>query len=220
MDGFVIKHILDDKKREEIRFTPLQKEFIFKEIHYRIKDHLNMISSLFGLQLLHAGDETKNVTDILRHNKLRINVFSLLQELQYQQAGIAHKTPGEYLREIVALIKDETALSIEVNYHLSPVVLEPEEILLLGTIVAELYTNSLQHAYREEGWNGPVSIALFEKEKKRYLEYREVGHRDVSLQKLTEMPTIGMKLVRLHAERLQGELSLSCGEDLLFTVIF
>jgi two-component sensor histidine kinase len=220
MDGFVIKHILDDKKKEEIHFTPLQKEFIFKEIHYRVKDHLNMIASLLGLQLLYTGDEVKSAADVLRHNKLRINIFSLLQELRYQQPDSAGKPPEVYLKNIVSLINDETELSIDVNYHLSPITLAPEEMLLLGTIVAELYTNSLQHACQKEGWCGPVSITLFAKDQKRYLLYREVGHRNVSLQEIVQKPTLGIKLVHMHLKRLDARMQLSCKEDLLFTIIF
>jgi two-component sensor histidine kinase len=199
----------------------IQKELLLKEIHHRIKNNLNKMSSGLGLQILrlHRGhvDEPE---EILRKNKLRIETMALLHEALYRSDDIANVEVGAYIQELITLIERAYGRSNTVTMYVESISLSLEKILRLGTILNELYTNSIKHTQADKVVH--IDINFTQTNGSCELIYRQSGHMDqIDPKKLQESHGLGMMLVRLSVEEMDGNLAIeSTQNDLRFTITF
>jgi two-component sensor histidine kinase len=199
----------------------IQKELLLKEIHHRIKNNLNKMSSGLGLQILrlHRGhvDEPE---EILRKNKLRIETMALLHEALYRSDDIANVEVGAYIQELITLIERAYGRSNTVTMYVESISLSLEKILRLGTVLNELYTNSIKHTQADKVVH--IDINFTQTNGSCELIYRQSGHMDqIDPKKLQESHGLGMMLVRLSVEEMDGNLAIeSTQNDLRFTITF
>jgi two-component sensor histidine kinase len=199
----------------------IQKELLLKEIHHRIKNNLNKMSSGLGLQILrlHRGhvDEPE---EILRKNKLRIETMALLHEALYRSDDIANVEVGAYIQELITLIERAYGRSNTVTMYVESISLSLEKILRLGTVLNELYTNSIKHTQADKVVH--IDINFTQTNGSCELIYRQSGHMDqIDPKKLQESHGLGMMLVRLSVEEMDGDLAIeSTQNDLRFTITF
>ena len=201
MDEFVMRHMMGEEIGEAVHFTPLQKEIIFKEILCRVRENLNTVASIMGLQLLQAEDEQDlSKIEVLRNNKMRLNTFSLLQELsclKYQD-----RTFKAYLYDILGLVEQATdqakaERSIQIDEH----AVTQHQKRLLGSIVAELYAGRCVTAES-------VKISLSEHNGKHLFFYREKAACKHASDYFSTGDGLGIKLVELHVRALPGEMEM------------
>ncbi len=215
-------HVAVERTYRELAKANAQKELLLKEIHHRIKNNLNKMASALGLQIfrLQRGYH-EEPESILRKNKLRIEAMALVHEALYRSDDLTNVGVDAYIRELIELIRQTYDYHQPVDVNAEGVSLPIEKILRLGTIINELYTNTVKHT--REPKDVSVTITLHRHGHKHYLfTYAQEGSVDgISTEAIEKHHGLGMMLVELSAREMNGEMTMEVSTDgVKFKVLF
>jgi PAS domain S-box-containing protein len=194
-----------------------EKVVLLQEVHHRVKNNLQVISSLLSLQGSHLDDP--RAREVVRDSQHRVRSIALLHESLYQTSDFAHLDVGEYLRRLAAsLVRTYGAggrprLVVETE----PVRVELEAAVPLGLIVNELATNALKYAF-PDGRPGTLRIHLGATPGGFKLTVADDG---VGLPPGFDphtSPSLGLHIVRTLAEQLDARLVALPGPGTTFVV--
>jgi len=138
------RHELETQQR--LRF---QSETLLKEIHHRVKNNMQVISSLLSIQSGQLKDEEQR--DVFLECRERIRAMSLIHDRLYSTGKYADIDFGDYLREMVSLITSSNRpadAEVHIDLQVQPVEVPVETAVPLSLIASELVLNSLKHAFR------------------------------------------------------------------------
>jgi two-component sensor histidine kinase/ABC-type amino acid transport substrate-binding protein len=180
-----------------------EKEILLKEIHHRVKNNMQIISSLIQLK---AG-ETRSEGDpsLISDIQVRIQSMAQLHELLYRSGDLASIDAAEYLRGIAAELSIGYGLQ-SVPFAGESVRIEIDTALPLGLIVGELLINSLKYAY-PRGDRGPVAMSLGRRGESIVLRVEDNGVGLPPGVDPADSPSMGFTIVRGLAGQLRGELA-------------
>lgn len=217
---FVVRDVTARRQAEEAMATALrEKERLLKEIHHRVKNNLQVITSLLRIETSrNVEPETKRV---LKDMQSRILSMALLHETLYKSGHFGQVDLSVYLRQLAQqFFRAQTFTSgpVELILDLTPVEVDVDQAIPCGLMVNELMTNSLKHAF-PEGRSGAVRVSLRSEEGGPVI--LQVGDNGVGLPSDFETKrrgSLGLQLVSDLAKQLSGELVVGPGP--LFTVTF
>jgi PAS domain S-box-containing protein len=218
LDG-VLQDVTERKKSEEMLNASLQeKELLLKEIHHRVKNNMQIITSLLNLQK--AFTKNKETWDILNECQNRVLSMALVHEKLYQTKDLARIDIGAYLRDLTAyLFRSYGVSSINRKVDSNDVFLNIDTAIPCGLIVHELVSNAIKYAFTD-GREGTIAVQL-QSEKDRFVLSveddgigfpREIDYREVS--------SLGLKLVNTLAAQLDGEVEMKSGQGTRFSIVF
>ncbi len=208
MDGFIIDKTSLKQAEQQIRHSLREKEVLLQEVHHRVKNNMQIISSLLNLELMNSDDEP--MRELLYVIQKRIQTMALVHEKLYSSENIALVELGEYTRDLTMQILDIMAgdRSIEVSFELEEVFAGIDFSVPFGLIVNELVMNSYKHAFR--GIRAPaLIITLYLNSKGLILSLRDNGVGLPDNFNADEMRTLGMKLIYSLVTQLDGEIRFS-----------
>lgn len=196
-----VYHTAIKKSYTQLQKAHQQQEFLLKEIHHRVKNNLNMITSILGLQENTA--KTENMRIFIEQNSLRIKSIALVHELLYQEKNFSSINIDTYIRNLVEhIISIGKYNAIEVIIDIEEVGLTTDDIIHIGIIINELMTNSLKYAFDEHP--GRIDISLKQVDDDYILYYKDNGKGiDEAHQTHTGF---GFKLINLSVKQLHGSL--------------
>ena len=218
----VIYHISTEITYQKLKDANTQKLLLLKEIHHRIKNNLNKMSSSLGLQILRIRQgHCEGAEEILVKNKLRIEAMSLVHEALYHSEDIGQVDVKIYIQKLLALIGAVYARKIRFSVETGVCVLPLEKVLRLGSILNELYTNSIKYSIEEDPALH-IRIRLHVAEGVCHFLYEQRGvHGIKKRDQLTQGKGLGMMLVALSAKEMGGALKTALEENLLrFEIVF
>lgn len=221
--GFVVQ-VLDVTEatlaRRRMAKSLNEKQVLLREVHHRVKNNLQIVSSLLNLQLANTSDETARKT--LEESRMRVTSMALIHEQLYQSKDLAQIPFADYLKSLVYAIAqthEADARSVDVRVHCHPVALSMEEAIPCGLIVNELVANAFEHAFSGRA-RGSVDVR-FSVEADRYagvIEDDGVGLTDDF--SLHGLRSLGVKLVQSLVAQLDGELAVSDEGGVRWTFTF
>ena len=186
-----------------------EKEALLREIHHRVKNNMQVVSSLLGLQS--RATTSPEAAKILLESQHRIHAMALLHKTLYQSGNLAAVDLPSYIRQIVDHLFISYGMSdrqIRLSTQLEPVRLSLDTALPCGLIINEVVSNSLKHAF-PNGRAGEVSIELREEPVGTaclVLADDGVGmNPDLDW---TTSRTLGLRLVRALTEQLSAKLDI------------
>ena len=194
---------------EELRASLREKEVLLKEIHHRVKNNLQVISSLLSLQSEYLKDA--EMVKIFKESQNRVKSMALIHEKLYQSRNLAEIDFGDYLRELTTQLVRSYGIGthgVQLNVNASRVLLAVDRAIPCGIVVNELVTNALKYAF-PDGRSGRIDVDLHPVGTDRVrLTVRDNGvgipaHIDV-----TTSDSLGLTLVRMLAEQVQGEMTM------------
>ncbi len=205
----------------QLRKRNAEKEFLIKEIHHRVKNNLQIISSLLSLQSKQIKDEI--ALDAVREGKSRVEAMGLIHQKLYMGDNVAVVNMKEYIHELADTLLDAFGLDaderIRIHHKVEDFTLDVDHAIPLGLIINELVTNSLKYAF-PQGRSGVIDIALFKDEK---------GGLNLSISDdgvgLGEQGTaakgtgFGTNLVQMLSKKLKGNVQVQRPEKGYATVI-
>ncbi|HRG46134.1 MAG TPA: histidine kinase dimerization/phosphoacceptor domain -containing protein [Leptospiraceae bacterium] len=152
------REALEVKMKESIK----EKEFLLREIHHRVKNNLQIISSILHLQSSSVHNEKANA--IFDDSQSRIKSMALVHETLYQSGNLARINFHEYLQNlIINLFRCYGAKNIKYEIHLDEIQLNLDSAIPCGLIINELITNSIKYAFPDR--EGMIIIRLTKNEK-------------------------------------------------------
>ena len=150
-----ISHILDitDRKQAEtiLRASLAEKEALLKEVHHRVKNNLQIVTSLLNLQS--ARETQESVRTALRDMQSRVRSMALLHEALYRSTNLAQIDFGAYVRNLcdqLARGYQRAGQAVRFDIQTANVHLDLERAVPCGLIINELVTNAFKHAFRTD----------------------------------------------------------------------
>jgi PAS domain S-box-containing protein len=221
----IIGSVVDitDRKRAEnqIRESLQEKEVMLKEIHHRVKNNLQVISSLLKLQVGYIKDD--RILEVFKESQNRVRAMALIHEKLYQSEDLAKTDFAEYVRSLVNdLFRSYSISSRAVSLHLTveDVRLSIDTAIPCGLIINELVSNSLKHAFFN-GQPGQIRIALSAKSNDRYLlVVQDNGSGFPPEIDFRKTKSLGLQLVCNLTKQLQGTIDLDRENGSTFKINF
>lgn len=198
-----------------------EKEILLKEVHHRVKNSLQIVSSLLNLQESQLTDEV--AIEALRNSKTRIQTIALMHQSLYQrEADLAKVSTAEYLQNILTLQLD--ALSDKLSKPKTQTDFAEQELSIdqavpLGLIASEIINNALKHAYSST--DSPLLVL-----KTRVIEGKLELHisdngKGFESDDFRNHSSLGLEIVEALNNQLHGEMKFhSTAEGTTFTFLF
>ena len=220
--NLLLKQKIDERKRAEQQITASlkEKEVLLKEIHHRVKNNLQVISSLFKLQCRTIQDKQSIV--IFQESQNRIESMAFIHELLYQSKDLSQINFGEYISKLTANLLSSYEIgtnSINLSVNVDDVLLNIHAAIPCGLIINELVTNSLKYAFtRRESGEIYVKSHLAKDSKVVLI----VGDNGVGFPKdidFRNTKSLGLQLVNALTEQLEGTIELNRDVGTQFKII-
>jgi two-component sensor histidine kinase len=210
----IVYHFSMENSYAKLDKSNRQKEILLKEVHHRVKNNLNIISSMLGLQMLREKDN--KVKQVFQKNRLRVDSIAMVHEILYQHSDFETIDVHEYLDSLSSMVCEMSDEHITINLKDKVLALPFEMVLKIGILTNELIVNTIKHATSEE--SKQIFIGFHDEgEYYRYI-YQDSGTQKVDLEKLNDTKTLGLKLIHLMVEQLEGTLELSGDRGLVYSI--
>ncbi len=218
----LVAHDITEKKNteKEIVESLKEKEVLLKEIHHRVKNNLQVISSILNLQSSFVKDT--RTLEILEESRNRIRSMAIIHENLYQTTNFSSINFSDYLMNLTGnLISSYRIHSgyIELRTDMDKVELILDQAIPCGLLVNELITNALKYAFPNDA-SGEIFVGLKEKNGRILLEIRDNG---VGLPKefdILSSDTLGLQLVTTLVEQLDGEIKFDSSKGIKYLITF
>lgn len=205
---------------ESIKNSLTEKEVLIREIHHRVNNNMQIISSLLNLQTDDVQEtETKN---ILRDNQSRIRSMAIIHENLYLSSDISHINFKDYIENLVSDTLYTFGVeisSININLNIEEFELNMETAIPLGLIINELLTNSIKFAFPENN-KGTINIKIKRKNDIIKLITSDNGIGLPEEIDFTKTHTLGLKLVKYLVRQIDGKIELDRDHGTKFTITF
>jgi PAS domain S-box-containing protein len=204
--------ITERKRAEEtIRTSLAEKEVLLKEVHHRVKNNLQIISSLLELQSDYIPDELSRAC--LRESQNRIRSMSLIHEWLYGSKNFSSIDAGEYISDLSQFLFNsymvETA-RVSLILDAGNICLDINQAVPCGLIINELISNSLKHGF-PDGRSGEISVRVSSEEGRITLQVADNGVGMPAGLDSRNTESLGLQLVNLLARQLRGSISFDGG---------
>ena len=206
---------------EALKASLAEKEVLLKEIHHRVKNNMQVISSLVSLQADKSQDSTirENLQDVSH----RVRSMAMVHEKLYQSTDLARIDFSQYAESLLSYLwrsYGSTSSNIRLIKDLKPVWLPVNEAVPCGLILNELISNALKHAFPDHGV-GEVVVTLQGSEKTRVLlSVRDYGKGLPAGFDWKEAGSLGLRLIQMLAGQLHADVKVVSDGGTEFRLIF
>lgn len=179
-----------------------EKETLLKEIHHRVKNNLQVVSSLLSMQSRFITDE--NALGAVNEGQTRVESMALIHQKLYQENNLSGVQAKEYIEDLTEILKQSytTDSEIEFEYDIDDLLIDVDTIIPIGLILNELICNSLKHAFpnTEEGL---IKVELKEEANELKLKISDNG---IGSESNSTDKSFGMVLIESLAMKLKATL--------------
>jgi len=218
----IARDITKRKMAEESLNSALkEKEVLLKEIHHRVKNNLQVISSLLDLQSSSIKD--KRIAELFSESQNRIRTISLTHEQLYMSENPSKFDFAAYIRNLSNALLFSLSIKPtqhEVNIDINEVFLEINLVIPCALMINELVTNSLKYAFPGDK-HGEINIRCYPGEDKKYVltvSDNGVGFPEDLDYRNTD--TLGLQLVNMFVNQLYGTIELDSSKGTEFRITF
>lgn len=208
-------------QRTDFSAALAEKDLLLREIHDRVYDNLEMLTSMLSIQSDKYADPA--ILNILGENERRIRSIALVHERLYQSKEVRKVSMGEYVDVLLStlyrkLVSEE--LDINLVKELGEFDLTIDLAVPCGLIINELFSNALIHGTEpgQQG-SGTVEVKLYLLAKECVVFVSDSG-RGLPIKVNTEAGSMGLEIVSILVEQLEGSFRLIGGEGTTFEVRF
>jgi two-component sensor histidine kinase len=205
---------------EKVKASLQEKEVLLKEIHHRVKNNLQIISSMLSLQARAEPDAASRKA--LEECQRRVKVMARIHESLHQSDNVTAVDARDYINAIAADTVDSSRINsqkVETVVEVDKINIDIDTAIVCGQIFSELYSNCIKHAFPDER-SGSIKVTIRRAAKgKMELKVVDDGIGLVKGFDIYRSATLGMKLVGALTTQLKGEISIdgSCGTSVWIT---
>ncbi len=217
----VTRDITERKQAEDkIRSSLIEKEVLLKEIHHRVKNNLQVISSLLSIQGSYLWDN--DAKRALMESQSRVKSMALIHENLYRSENLARIDFALYTRDLVEALFRSYKMDkrrVGLNLNLEEVCLDIDKAIPSGLVLNELVTNCLKHAF-PGGRAGEIVIDLLSMGDTIVLAVRDNGVGLPDEFDLKNTTSMGLKIVSMLTKQLKGTLEVDLSKGTEFKITF
>ena len=207
--------------QDQLKASLKEKEVLLKEIHHRVKNNLQIVSSLLQMQSRRTQDE--DVALVLQDSQNRIASIALVHEKLYRSENLAKIDFAQYVPDLITHLFDSYNISssrVRISYQVEDIALAIDTAIPCGLILNELVSNALKYAFPENS-QGKIQIE-FKRNSDDSLTLL-VRDNGVGIPKSFDIETttsLGLTLVLGLVDQIDGILDLNCDSGTEFTITF
>lgn len=208
------------QSEEQIKTSLNEKEVLLKEIHHRVKNNMQVITSLLSLQAKTIGD--KHALAVFQDSQNRVKSMALIHETLYQSKDLSRINFAEYLQKLVAHVSRSYHLrpeAIKLNVKVDDVLLPIDTAVPCGLIINELASNALKYAFPSAN-AGEINISFRRLDGSYVLCVSDSGVGLPADFDPEASKSLGMKLVHMLTSQLAGEIECRNGVGTTFEIKF
>ena len=208
------------RQKEQLTVALADKNVLLKEIHHRVKNNLQVISSLLGLQSRYVDDDVAQ--DVLKVSKSRVQSMALLHQKLYSNKDLKTVNVKQYFEDLVSNLMSTYQVNegeITFQMDVDDLLLDIDTIVPIGLITNELISNTLKHAFTDQD-GGSVSVSLKEVANNYILKVSDDG-KGLPFDKLPQRSqSLGIQLIKSFADKLGGTVSVASpsGAEFIITI--
>ena len=202
---------ITERKRVEaqIKASLQEKEVLLKEIHHRVKNNMQVISSLLDLQTRYIEDAPTK--EMMQESRSRIRSMALVHEQLYQSENLARIDFSDYVRSLMSYLLQvyrQMVRDVTLDVNVAGVALSIETAVPLGLIIHELVSNALKHAF-PNGRSGQIRVHLLSGENDQIgLTVQDNGIGFPKEMVFRRSPSFGMAIITTLVDQLRGEIEV------------
>ncbi|MFD2891164.1 histidine kinase dimerization/phosphoacceptor domain -containing protein [Flavobacterium chuncheonense] len=184
-----------------------EKDFLLKEIHHRVKNNLQIISSILDLQQLNTDNiQLKN---ILQEGKNRIQTIALLHRSMYQKELYSEINLKEYLEELMPQIQSSFSKNsdVKVDFYIDSTLLPLDIAIPLSLIITEIISNSYKHAFDNQ-IDKKIKLVIKNKHNKNYTLKISDNGCGFNPELYNNSNSLGLDLICGLTEQINGKLTV------------
>lgn len=208
------------KDEEKILSSLKEKELLLREIHHRVKNNLQIISTLLTLQSSQSNDV--DVDDLYRESQNRIQSISLIHENLYHSDDLAHINFEAYAKGLITDLFDSYGVNskqIRLKLDIDNVTMGIETAIPCGLIINELVSNSLKHGFSGMD-TGEIIVKLHRLDNEEFsLIISDTGNEFPESVNLVNNETLGLELIKNLVHQLDAQLKFD-RKNKEFNIIF
>jgi two-component system, sensor histidine kinase PdtaS len=202
--------------------TYKEKDLLLREIHHRVKNNLQVISSLLRLQSQYVKDDTAQVA--LQEGQTRVQSMALIHNYLYNEDNLKNIDAKEYIEKLVETLFMTYNIAenrVKAHTQIDPVRLDVDEAVPIGLILNELITNSLKYAFPNNR-QGDLHISMNKKDDVLTLKVSDNGVGfDKDIQSvIVNAKSFGWNLINLFADKLEAKLTVENKTGTHVTMVF
>ena len=210
------------ERTQELSTTLGEKEVLLKEIHHRVKNNLQVISSLLFHQSKYTDDN--KTLDLFQESQDRVKAMALIHENLYSSKSLSKIDFNQYIIDLTNQLKStyisSHSNSIDISTEIQNVFLDIDTALPCGLIVNELVTNSLKHAF-PNGNKGNIIINMKTIDDCKYrLTISDNGIGLPNNLEISNLKSLGLKLAKRLSEQLEGTFVIDRSNGTTFNITF
>lgn len=195
----ILEDMVENSARElfyfnqELKEKNHEKEILLKEIHHRVKNNLQIITSLLSIQSAFIDDDF--LKTIFSNSQRRISSMALVHEMLYQTENLSKINYKNYLKDLSDSIyaSFDRPQNIRIKTQSNEIYFSIETAVPLGLIINEIITNSLKHGFKNIESGGTINIKLSAKEDVYTLL---IGDNGIGFTEKRKFKSLGLKLIK------------------------
>jgi two-component sensor histidine kinase/sensor domain CHASE-containing protein len=216
------QEVLERKRAEEkIKGSLKEKEMLLKEIHHRVKNNLQVVSSMLKIQAEYSQD--KKTVEMFQESQNRVRSIALIHEMLYQSKNLSKIDFSEYIQPITTNLMRTYGVDpirIKLNINVKDVFMDLDRAIPCGLIINELFSNVLKHAF-PEGRQGEVLIDLFQQSSQEFtLLIKDNGVGLPIGMDFKNTDSLGLQLVNALVDQLGGTIVFEGRMGTTFRITF
>ena len=209
------------KINEELQKSLAEKEMLLKEIHHRVKNNMEIISSLLNMQARRSDDI--NFKNAMKQSRSRIHTMALVHEFLYLGENLAFINVQDYIKKLVQDIKElyiSQNTKLDVDLDLEELIFSANRCIQVGMILHELCVNSLKYAF-EENRKNLLCIHINKINEDIHIKIRDNGDNEIDITSLQKRDSIGLQLIHSIVDfQLHGKIDFKINKGLECNIIF
>lgn len=217
----VMSDITDQKRAEdEIKASLREKEAMMREIHHRVKNNLQIVSSLLRLQSRSIKSKTMKDTFEIAQN--RIKSMALIHEVLYLSENLDKINFSDYIKRItnhLFAMFSRKAKKIQLELDVGEFYLDIDKAIPCGLIINELVSNAFKHAF-PDGNSGKIQVHLDNKLDKYTIVVKDTGAGFPDDVDLENTETLGLQLVNDLVKQIDGSYKMQIDGGTIFKITF
>ena len=197
-----------------------EKELLLKEIHHRVKNNLQIVSSLLSIQHRRIKDE--QAAEAILESKNRVQSMALIHQKLYENDNLSSLDAKDYVTQLVESIFSSYKINqerIKCYIDIHKVKLDVDVLIPLGLIINELVTNSLKHAFPNSN-EGKIDIQLRKEKDKVAMSVYDNGIGLPPQRELEQSRSFGFRMIRAFAQKLKASLNIVRKDGTVINISF